>query len=390
MESHFTDDRDLLPEEPNCTDGRRQRGATFGGSLIIAGVLLSVVFASTIGGTIDELNRPATFGSAQFGHDFWLCRGIELIVGAWLFSVGSSIASFLNVVAWRAPKGMSINGHSFCPNCKTPIAAVDNLPIVGWLRLRGRCFTCDQPISPKYPIFEAIGGYLFLLFYAVEFLSQGRNLPQDFIPQAAYGLTSNFQHISNELIWVFGVHLLLIAYLLSLLMTRLEGGRLPVSYSAVVLVAIVLASLIEPSVVNTAYESLNMTPPDDRSSLVRFYAVVTPVALLLWVAIIAIVSLRTATHQETDQDDRNSTSVFLLASHWVLASLMCVIVLGPAPALVVFLASLLSFCVYSQLYVKDNKGVAKLACLNCVDYWLPIVYVYLISWKGLAYSIGAM
>ena len=75
-----------------------------------------------------------------------------------LFSVvfGALIGSFLNVVVWRVPRGESlVHPPSRCPHCEHRIRPYDNVPIFGWLWLRGRCRDCGAPISPRYPIVEA-------------------------------------------------------------------------------------------------------------------------------------------------------------------------------------------------------------------------------------------
>jgi leader peptidase (prepilin peptidase) / N-methyltransferase len=74
---------------------------------------------------------------------------------------GLVLGSFLNVVAYRLPLGQSIvMPASYCPNCGTPIKPYDNIPVLGWLLLRGRCRTCRQAISPRYPLVEALTGVL--------------------------------------------------------------------------------------------------------------------------------------------------------------------------------------------------------------------------------------
>ncbi len=81
-----------------------------------------------------------------------------------LFSaiIGLIVGSFINVVAYRVPLGKSVvHPSSSCPECETPIHWHDNVPILGWLRLRGRCRTCSQAISPRYPIVEASTGAAF-------------------------------------------------------------------------------------------------------------------------------------------------------------------------------------------------------------------------------------
>lgn len=69
--------------------------------------------------------------------------------------------SFLNVVIYRVPAGLSVvSPPSHCPSCNTPIRIFDNLPVVGWLLLRGKARCCGAPISPRYPLVEAMGGLL--------------------------------------------------------------------------------------------------------------------------------------------------------------------------------------------------------------------------------------
>ena len=85
------------------------------------------------------------------------------ILATFSFATGACIASFLNVVAWRLPRGESIvSPPSHCPKCNAPIRWWQNIPILSWLALRGRCANCREPISPRYIIVEAIGGALFL------------------------------------------------------------------------------------------------------------------------------------------------------------------------------------------------------------------------------------
>ena len=89
--------------------------------------------------------------------------GLAMIIGAFAFALGASIASFLNVVIWRVPRGESIvRPPSHCPKCNAPIRWWQNIPILSWLALRGRCANCREPISPRYVIVEFIGGTLFL------------------------------------------------------------------------------------------------------------------------------------------------------------------------------------------------------------------------------------
>jgi leader peptidase (prepilin peptidase) / N-methyltransferase len=76
--------------------------------------------------------------------------------------VGAVLGSFLNVVIHRLPRGESlVRPRSRCPSCGTQIAGYDNVPIVSWLLLRGRCRHCGARISPRYPAVELITALVF-------------------------------------------------------------------------------------------------------------------------------------------------------------------------------------------------------------------------------------
>ncbi|HEX3004478.1 MAG TPA: prepilin peptidase [Angustibacter sp.] len=78
--------------------------------------------------------------------------------------VGLVIGSFLNVVIWRVPRGESVaHPASHCPQCEHPIRPRDNVPVLSWLLLRGRCRDCGAPISARYPAVELATGLLFAL-----------------------------------------------------------------------------------------------------------------------------------------------------------------------------------------------------------------------------------
>lgn len=77
---------------------------------------------------------------------------------------GLTVGSFLNVVIWRLPRGESIvSPPSHCPGCDRPIRWFDNVPLLSWILLRGRCRRCRAPIAIRYPLVEAATGALFVL-----------------------------------------------------------------------------------------------------------------------------------------------------------------------------------------------------------------------------------
>ena len=90
-----------------------------------------------------------------------------------IFLIGISIGSFLNVLIYRVPNGLNIAyPPSHCPNCKMPIKWYHNIPILSWLILKGECYYCKGKISFRYPLIELISGLIFLSV----FVKNGINL----------------------------------------------------------------------------------------------------------------------------------------------------------------------------------------------------------------------
>lgn len=78
--------------------------------------------------------------------------------------LGLAIGSFLNVVLYRVPRGESVSHpRSRCPRCQTPIAWYDNIPVISWLVLRGKCRACHEAISARYTLIELGTGVVFAL-----------------------------------------------------------------------------------------------------------------------------------------------------------------------------------------------------------------------------------
>lgn len=87
---------------------------------------------------------------------------LGILVGACAL-IGLAVGSFLNVVIYRVPRKESIVApRSACPECGTPISNRDNVPVVSWLLLKGRCRSCGLPISLRYPLVEAATAALFV------------------------------------------------------------------------------------------------------------------------------------------------------------------------------------------------------------------------------------
>jgi leader peptidase (prepilin peptidase)/N-methyltransferase len=91
---------------------------------------------------------------------------VDPVFASTIFFLGLAFGSFLNVCIYRLPLGLSVvTPRSACPKCKQGIALYDNLPVLSWLILRGRCRHCKAGISPRYLVIELLTGALFLACY---------------------------------------------------------------------------------------------------------------------------------------------------------------------------------------------------------------------------------
>jgi len=91
----------------------------------------------------------------------------------YLFILGAVFGSFINVLVFRIPRGKSLKGRSVCPYCKKTIIWIDNIPILSYIFLRGRCRKCKKKISLRYPIIELFCGLLFMLVWIIFIISSG-------------------------------------------------------------------------------------------------------------------------------------------------------------------------------------------------------------------------
>ena len=86
-----------------------------------------------------------------------------------IFVFGTMIGSFLNCLIWRLHKKETILGRSYCPCCRHRIAWYDNIPILSFIVLRGKCRHCQKLISWQYPVVELITGILFVMSFIINF-----------------------------------------------------------------------------------------------------------------------------------------------------------------------------------------------------------------------------
>lgn len=94
---------------------------------------------------------------------------MEFIILVFIFLFGTIIGSFLNCLIWRLHKNQGLGGRSYCPKCRKQIAWYDNIPVLSFLLLRGKCRNCKKSISWQYPVVEVVTGVLFVISFFLNF-----------------------------------------------------------------------------------------------------------------------------------------------------------------------------------------------------------------------------
>jgi leader peptidase (prepilin peptidase)/N-methyltransferase len=161
----------------------------------------------------------------------------DYLILALCITFGATLGSFFNVVIYRLPRGKSIvHPPSSCPKCGRGIRMRHNVPVLGWLMLRGKCFDCEAPISARYPIVEAITAVTFGVLAWLEPYSMGISLPQP--PKEMLALLPQ----GNDLWLMAGLHALLLSFLFIAAAIDYDGYRVP-RLMAVGLVCIAVSAI---------------------------------------------------------------------------------------------------------------------------------------------------
>ena len=171
----------------------------------------------------------------------------DLATAGVVLVLAANLGSFLNVVVHRLPLGESVvYGGSHCPKCGAAIRAYDNVPVLGWLWLRGRCRDCQAPIALRYPLVEAVCGGWVGGIAAVQLLSGGRNLPGPWYGGGRSGSDVLLLHTDWQLVAVTVLHGILLLTLLVWALLEWDGHRVSGRWVVGMVVAIAVAALIAP------------------------------------------------------------------------------------------------------------------------------------------------
>ena len=192
------------------------------------------------------------------------CNGVLMLtfVFSYVAFFGSCIASFLNVVAWRVPRGRSILGSSHCPACDHKLSMRDNIPIWGWLKNEGRCRHCQSPISQRYLWVEVLLGGVFLVLFLAEIMFGGFNLPT--APTLyRHGLELLFFAPNAQLIQTFAFHATLMSILFTIAMISSESFRIPLSFIAIAGLILFGIAYFCPIVLQVSWQAFPTHPANE-------------------------------------------------------------------------------------------------------------------------------
>ena len=174
------------------------------------------------------------------------------MVFLFVFVFGACIGSFLNVLVYRLPAGMSlIRPGSHCPKCGHPIRPYDNVPVLGWLMLRGRCRDCKEPISARYPIVELLTALLFLAVAVAEQNSITTHRPSPPESTQAHAEEAEPSTVlptisEAEIAGRYFYRVFLISGLWAAVLMQLDDKRIPRAFFLVLLVAGFLPPILWP------------------------------------------------------------------------------------------------------------------------------------------------
>jgi leader peptidase (prepilin peptidase) / N-methyltransferase len=170
-------------------------------------------------------------------------QGCEIIIPDWfwmvfLFAIGCCVGSFLNVVIYRIPRDKSLVAPpSSCPACGKHIRFYDNIPLISWLFLRGKCRCCKARISPRYFVIELLTGLVFVGIFALYFRS---------------GLRSGIPSFLSGGWFLYLLSIILLSALIAASAIDLEMWVIPLSICWFATAAGLLASSLAPLVIHPA------------------------------------------------------------------------------------------------------------------------------------------
>jgi len=221
-------------------------------ALLLVGALLIVymIIVPTIDYVIASISEPPRSGRVLTDMTFAEKIRLHSVTGVVMLTflaLGGTIGSFLNVVIYRTPRHKPLLWPpSSCASCGTRIQGRDNIPVLGWLLVSGRCRTCHAAISARYPIIEAVIAMVFIALYYIELLSGGENIPVR-TPNHYRGIVWILLYTKWDLVGLYLYHCMMLSLVLSVAMMNFDGFRVPGRFAVILFFGFGLLSAVLPA-----------------------------------------------------------------------------------------------------------------------------------------------
>ena len=222
---------------------KRRRRANWPYRFALLGLVTALLAYVGIQTVIGQLTYARIHGEGTDAQLAFVASLLNATIGMWFVAVGASVGSFLNVVAYRLPLGRHVGGHSACPFCQTQIRSSDNIPVLAWIKLRGRCRACRLPISIQYPVVEFFVGVVFFIVFLTEFRLGGGNLPGVSIRESIFRVG-----ITSELVMRLVVYLFSLSGLIASALIAIKRQVVPMVLYLIALSPLFVLSLAKPSI----------------------------------------------------------------------------------------------------------------------------------------------
>jgi len=246
--------RDFVTEQRRRSDSHHPaclRSYRVWGFAIGAGVLLIyMVIVPSVDSFLEQFReRPSSYTSEELtALEQLRIRTAKFAVFAVFAYFGACVGSFLNVVAASAPRGESITlRSSSCPQCQTPIWRIDNLPIVSYLNLGGRCRSCGVGIPIRYLTVEIVAMTIFAALFLYELVTGAANIP-GFTHYPYAGILWIILYTKWPVIGIYFYHCALLSCLLMLALMEADRLRCPRWLAATLMAAFLLIAIASPTI----------------------------------------------------------------------------------------------------------------------------------------------
>jgi leader peptidase (prepilin peptidase) / N-methyltransferase len=385
----FSDDDTLLGDESSIARPPRRKRRRVNWLLVAVALCLLVAYGfyvfllpeiqtSFFRWRFPKKMLPAELGMAWSSRN--LLRSCEFLFYCWFFYFGASIASFLNVVAWRMPQGKTIVfGGSKCPYCNTRLSFLDNTPVLGWLLVQGRCRTCRLPIAARYLIIEVVIGCVFVWLAVWELIRGGANLPHwDSLGKS--GLTNMVFDPQWTLIVAALFHATMFAVLIMLAVANSGQKAFPVAPFLFIVGILASHKLFLP-----ALDFVAWSEPFLRTRPVKLVPMVNTLISMGIGGLAGVglgwISAWVAANREDSISRR----------HWILQCLLIGTILGWQSAVTIVFCSTLAIAALTKLgWINfeepiDGKSIRSLRQSACL---ILICLIHHSLWRSIAYLLG--